>query len=122
MILAYIFIIVGVLFFLKNAGIVAWSWSVVWFLLLIGVAAALYFWRWVLLHMIHSQRESVIISRDLKNAFDSVRAELDKTAGILKKDAAQEQKEMEFKIIRKKIETILEKIENYLSEDMGRLK
>ncbi|MBI5401501.1 hypothetical protein HZB05_01590 [Candidatus Wolfebacteria bacterium] len=45
MILAYILIIVGVLFFLKNAGIVAWSWSVIWPIVLIclGVYVA---WAW----------------------------------------------------------------------------
>lgn len=37
MIIAYILIIIGVLFFLKNAGIVAWSWSVIWPLLLVGL-------------------------------------------------------------------------------------
>lgn len=37
MILAYILIVVGALFFLKNAGIFVWSWSVVWPLLLIGL-------------------------------------------------------------------------------------
>jgi len=37
MILAYILIITGVLFFLKNAGVVVWSWSLVWPLLLIGL-------------------------------------------------------------------------------------
>jgi len=37
MILAYIFIIIGALFFLKNTGIVVWSWSLVWPLLLIGL-------------------------------------------------------------------------------------
>lgn len=37
MLLAYILIIVGALFFLKNAGIVSWSWSVVWPLLLVGL-------------------------------------------------------------------------------------
>lgn len=46
MIIAYILIIVGVLFFLKNTGIVVWRWSVVWPLLLIafGVYIALA-WR-----------------------------------------------------------------------------
>lgn len=37
MILAYILIIVGILFFLKNTGIVMLSWSVIWPLLLIGL-------------------------------------------------------------------------------------
>lgn len=45
MIVAYVFIIIGVLFFLKNADIVAWDWSVVWPLLLItlGLYVA---WVW----------------------------------------------------------------------------
>ena len=37
MILAYILIIIGTLFFLKNAGIVVWSWGVIWPLLLVGL-------------------------------------------------------------------------------------
>ncbi len=45
MILAYIFIIIGVLFFLKNAGIVTWSWSVVWPFLLIGLGVYVA-WAW----------------------------------------------------------------------------
>lgn len=45
MILAYIFIIIGVLFFLKNAGIVAWSWGVVWPLLFIGLGVYIA-WAW----------------------------------------------------------------------------
>ncbi len=45
MIIAYISIIIGVLFFLKNAGIVAWSWSVIWPLLLIGLGVYIA-WVW----------------------------------------------------------------------------
>lgn len=46
MIIAYILIIVGVLFFLKNAGIVAWSWSVVWPLFLVGLGIyTMWVWR-----------------------------------------------------------------------------
>lgn len=45
MVLAYIFIIVGVLFFLKNAGIVAWNWSVIWPLLLIALGVYMA-WAW----------------------------------------------------------------------------
>lgn len=37
MILAFIFIIIGVAFFLKNAGLIAISWSVVWPLIVIGI-------------------------------------------------------------------------------------
>lgn len=45
MMLAYVLIIIGVLFFLKNAGIVAWSWSVIWPLLLIGLGVYVA-WVW----------------------------------------------------------------------------
>ena len=45
MIIAYILIIIGVLFFLKNAGIVAWSWSVVRPFLLIGLGVYIA-WAW----------------------------------------------------------------------------
>lgn len=37
MILAFIFIIIGAAFFLKNAGLIAISWSVVWPLIVIGI-------------------------------------------------------------------------------------
>jgi len=45
MILAYIFIIFGILFFLKNAGVVVWNWGVVWPLLLIGLGVYIA-WAW----------------------------------------------------------------------------
>lgn len=37
MILAFIFIIIGAVFFLKNAGLVTVSWSVIWPLIVIGI-------------------------------------------------------------------------------------
>ena len=73
------------------------------------------------MHLARSHRESIIISRDLKNAFGSVRTELDKVAGIIKKSDAQEQKEMEFEAVSRRIEAILAKIENYLSEEIEKL-
>ncbi len=45
MIIAYILIIIGVLFFLKNMGVVVLSWSVIWPLLLIGFGAYIA-WAW----------------------------------------------------------------------------
>lgn len=45
MIIAYILIIVGVLFFLKNTGIVVWRWGVIWPLLLIGFGVYIA-WVW----------------------------------------------------------------------------
>lgn len=45
MIFAWILIIIGALFFLKNADIIPWNWSIVWPLLLIalGIYVA---WAW----------------------------------------------------------------------------
>ncbi len=45
MIIAYILIIIGALFFLKNTGILVWSWSVVWPLVLIGFGVYIA-WAW----------------------------------------------------------------------------
>ncbi|MEK7465717.1 MAG: DUF5668 domain-containing protein [Patescibacteria group bacterium] len=59
MILAFILIIGGALFFLENAGVVDWSWDVVWPLLLIalGVYVA---WVWKkVLRWLHQAWERV---------------------------------------------------------------
>lgn len=45
MIIAYILIIVGILFFLKNTEIVVWNWSIIWPLLLIGFGVYIA-WTW----------------------------------------------------------------------------
>lgn len=37
MILAFILIIIGAVFFLKNAGLIAVSWNVIWPLIVIGI-------------------------------------------------------------------------------------
>ena len=37
MILAFILIIIGAVFFLKNAGFVVVSWSIIWPLIIIGI-------------------------------------------------------------------------------------
>ena len=55
MILAYILIIIGVLFFLKNAGIVAWSWDVIWPLLLVGLGVYV---AWVSRHVSEWMRKA----------------------------------------------------------------
>ncbi|MEK7121935.1 MAG: cohesin domain-containing protein [Patescibacteria group bacterium] len=86
-----------------------------------GILAAGWFWRKTLLRLARSQRESVIISRDLSNAFDIVKKDLDQIAGIVKKDAPVETREMEFNVVDKKIKDTLDKIDKYSSEDIENL-
>lgn len=64
MIFAYILIVIGALFFLKNAGIIPWSWGTVWPLALI--ALGLYI-AWV----------SRKISAWLRQAWEKVSKKLD---------------------------------------------
>ena len=91
-------------------------------LVIAGVLATLWFWRKTLLHLTKSQRESVIISRDLKNAFDLVKKDVDKMVGTIKNDVSADEKELEVKVISKNIGDTLDKIEKYLSKDIEQLK
>ena len=84
--------------------------------------AALWFYRKTLLRLARSQRESVIIERDLKNAFDVVKKELDRIAGIIKKDIPLDEREIEFNAINKKIVDTLDRTEKYMGGDMDQLK
>lgn len=90
-------------------------------LVVIGVLAALYFYRKTWLRIARSQRESIIINRDLKNAFNLIKEDLSKISGVVKKDITADAKALEFNAINKKIVATLDKIEKYLSEDIEKL-
>lgn len=87
-----------------------------------GILAAGWFYRKTLLRLARSQRESVIISRDLSNAFDMVKGDLDKISGIVKKDGSSKIKILELNVISKKIKDTLDKVEKYSSEDIEKLR
>lgn len=91
-------------------------------LIVAGVLAALWFYRKTLLRLAKSQREAIVINRDLKNAFSAVKKDLGEIAGIIKKDVPVGAKELEFDAINKKISDTLDKIEKYLSRDIEELK
>lgn len=92
------------------------------FILIIAVIlGALYFWRKTLLRLARSQRESIIISRDLKNAFEAVKKDVDRMAGMVKNDLSLDEKKLEVKVISKKIGDTLDKIEKYLDKDIEML-
>ncbi len=86
-----------------------------------GVLAAGWFWRKTLLRLARSQRESIIISRDLKNSFDMVKQELDKMVNVAKNNTSLDEKELEVNVANKKIVDTLDKIEKYLSRDIEKL-
>lgn len=90
-------------------------------LVLVVVAGALYFWRKALLHFSRSQREAVIISRDLKNAFDLIKKDLNRMIDMLKRDSVSEEKKFEIDATNKKIGETLDKIEKYLSKDIEKM-
>ena len=86
-----------------------------------GILAALWFYRKTLLHLTKAHRESVIISRDLKNSFSMIKKDLDKITEITKMGASFETKELEINVAAKKIGDTLDKIDGYLSKDIERL-
>ncbi len=95
-----------------------------WLLIIIvvaGVLVASWFYRKTLLHLARFQRESIIISRDLKNVFDVVKKELDRIAGIIKKDIPPDERAVEFDATNKKIIDVLDRIEKYMSGDIEKL-
>ncbi|MBI2062586.1 MAG: hypothetical protein HYT64_02770 [Candidatus Yanofskybacteria bacterium] len=91
-------------------------------LVIASMAAAVWFYREALLHLARSQRESVIISRDLRNAFNIIKEDLDKIAVIVKKDASVDAKALELDVVSKKIKGTLNKIEEYSSKDIEKLR
>ena len=86
-----------------------------------GILAALWFYRKTLLHLTKAHRESVIISRDLKNSFGVIKKDLDKITEVVKRNASFETKELEINVAVKKIADTLDKIDGYLSKDIERL-
>lgn len=87
-----------------------------------GILTASWFYRKTLLRLARSQREAVIISRDMKNAFDTVKKDIDRMAGMVKNDRSLDEKELEVNVISKKIGDTLDKIEKYISSDIENLK
>ncbi|MBI2063115.1 MAG: hypothetical protein HYT61_02635 [Candidatus Yanofskybacteria bacterium] len=85
------------------------------------ILAALWFYRKTLLHLTKAHRESVIISRDLKNSFSVIKKDLDKITEVTKRGASFETKELEINVAVKKIADTLDKIDEYLSKDIERL-
>jgi len=90
-------------------------------LVIAGILAALWFYRKTLLHLTKAHRESVIISRDLKNSFSVIKKDLDKITEVVKRNASFETKELEINVAVKKIVDTLDKIDGYLSKDIERL-
>ena len=90
-------------------------------LVTIGVLAASWFYRKTLLRLARSQRESIIIGRDLKNAFDGVKKDVDRMASTIKNNTSPDEKELETRVISKNIGAALDKIEKYVSKDIERL-
>jgi len=87
-----------------------------------GVLATGWFYRKTLLRLARSQRESIIISRDLKNAFDLVKKDVDRMAGMVKSDISPDEKELEVKVMSKHIGDTLDKAGKYLDKDIEQLK
>lgn len=57
----------------------------------------------------------------LKNAFDTVKKDVDRMAGMVKNDLSPDEKELEVRVISKKIGDTLDKIEKYVSRDVEKL-
>jgi len=87
-----------------------------------GILTAAWFYWKTLLHLARFQRESTIIGRDLRNAFDMVKKDLDEAVRIVKKDISIDKREFEFKAVSKKIKATLDKIDGYLDKDLEKLK
>lgn len=77
------------------------------------VLGALYFWRKTLLHLARAHRDTIIITRDIKNAFAGVRDSLGKYA----QQTIEEEKAAELQ----KIKENLDKVEKYVSKDIEKL-
>lgn len=91
-------------------------------LVVCGVLTIAWFYRKTFLHLARSQREAIIISRDIKNAFNIIREDLSKISGTAKKDSSVITRGLEVDSITNKIKDTLDKVEKYSSEDIERLK
>ena len=91
-------------------------------LVIAGILAALWFYRKTLLHLTKAHRESVVISRDLKNSFSVIKNDLDKITEVTKRGASFETKELEINVAVKKIADTLDKIDGYLSKDIEKMR
>ncbi len=81
-----------------------------------------WFYRKTILRLARSQRESIIISRDLKNAFTMIEKHLATIGGIVKKNAPAETRDLEFQVAKKQITDILDTVSKYISGDIEQLK
>lgn len=89
-------------------------------LLLVGFA--LYYWRAKIVRFARNQRESVIIGRDLTNAFNQVREALNDHAKNLGEMKLTKEHKVEHEQFFKKVTKSLDKVEKYVKPDVERLK
>jgi hypothetical protein len=113
--------------FVEKPVISLFGWDITfrWLLIILVIVVILgilWFYRKTLLRLARSQRESIIISRDIENAFNAVKEDLDKIIGIVKKDAPANTKEIEINAMSKKIKDTLDNVEKYSSGDIEKLK
>lgn len=88
--------------------------------LLIGLAG--YYWRATIVRLVRNQRESVIIGRDISNAFDQVRTMLGTFSGNFEKLKPSKEQKVEYESFVKKVSKSLDKVEKYVKPDVERLK
>jgi hypothetical protein len=91
-------------------------------LIVIGLLIAGWFYRKALLHSAKTQRESVIISRDLANAFSVIKKDLDRITVVMKKNIPADEKVIEYEAASKKIKGNLDKIDKYIGKDIEKIK
>lgn len=96
-----------------------------WLLVILVVAiivSAAWIYRKTILRLARSQRETIIISRDLKNASEMIKKRLETIGGIMRKDTLPEARDIEFKTVKKQIVDALDSVAKYISGDIERLK
>lgn len=86
------------------------------------ILAGLYYRKATLLRSTRSQRETIIISRDLSNAFNAVKKDLDSIAGVIAKDALTDEKKLVLDSTTRKIVDSLDALEKYVRKDIERLR
>jgi hypothetical protein len=91
-------------------------------LVIIFIATVALLYRKTIMRLARAQKESVIISRDLKNAFEMVKKHLITIGGIARKNTPVETRDLEFQAVKKKIIDALDNISKYISGDIERLK
>ena len=87
-------------------------------LIVLGLGGVVYYWRKAILHVARAHRETIIITRDIKNAFNQVRQTLKNYSTLADKTyISKEAKEHEYN----KIEESLDKVEKYVGKDIEKL-